>query len=416
MQDVQDHADQREAHAERVRTDAATLEEPQRRTEERPRPDERQSDRQSERQPEKGKAGRGSDQQGGKDRQKRKKGSKLPLIILAIFIVIAAIGGAWHWWSTRDLQDTDDAYTDGHAVMVAPRVQGQVIQLAVNDNQFVHKGDLLIQIDPRDFETARDQAAANLAVAEGELSNAQYASEVARATFPARLAAAQAQLQVAQANQFKARTDYQRQHSIARAATTQEAVDQSTAALQQANAQVAQAQAQLQEAQPVQPNISETEATVKRLQGTIKQAQAQLAQAELNLSYTKVLAPQDGWVTKRNVEQGNFVQPGQAILSLVAPDVWITANFKETELNRIRPGQKVDIDVDAYGRLHLDGHVDSIQMGSGAQFSAFPAENATGNFVKIVRRVPVKIVIDKGLDPKTPLPLGISVEPTIHLK
>jgi membrane fusion protein, multidrug efflux system len=407
MQDLDEH---REHEADTApRADAPTREEPKPRTDDRPRRDEGQRQGQ-------GRADRGSDQKGGSARQKRKKGSPIPLIILAIFIVIAAIGGTWYWWSTRDLQSTDDAYTDGHAVTIAPRVSGQVTELAVRDNQFVHKGDLLIQIDPRDYQTARDQAAGNLAVAEGQLANAQYAAEVARATFPARLAAAQAQVQVAHANQFKAQTDYQRQHNIPRAATTQEAVDTSTAALQQANAQVAQAEANLREAQPVQPNISEVEANVKRLQGQIEQARAQLAQAELNLSYTRVVAPQDGWVTKRNVEMGNYVQPGQAILSLVSPDIWITANFKETELNRIRPGQHVDIEVDAYGRLHLEGHVDSVQMGSGAQFSAFPAENATGNFVKIVRRVPVKIDIDKGLDPKLPLPLGISVEPTVHLK
>ncbi len=352
----------------------------------------------------------------GENGRQRKKGSRLPLIILAIVIVIAAIGGTWYWWSTRNLEGTDDAYTDGHAVTIAPRISGQVTALAVNDNQFVHRGDLLIQIDPRDYQAAHDQVAGTLAIAEGELANAQYAAEVARATFPARLAAAQAAVAVAKANQFKAGTDYKRQHSVARAATTQEAVDQSTAALQQADAQVLQAQANLREAEPVQPNVNQAEATVKRLQGQVEQARAQLAQADLNLSYTRVVAPQDGWITKRNVEIGNFVQPGQAILSIVSPQVWVTANFKETQLNRLRPGQKVDISVDAYPGLHLTGHLDSVQMGSGAEFSAFPAENATGNFVKIVRRVPVKIDIDSGLDPKERLPLGISVEPTIHLK
>ena len=394
------------------RADAPTREEtkphPQEGPQQRPGQDERQS------------AGlppaEGGEPKGGNSRQREKKGSKLPLIILAIFIVIAAIGGTWYWWSGRNLQSTDDAYTDGHAITIAPRISGQVIQLAVNDNQFVRQGDLLIQIDPRDYQTARDQAAGTLAIAEAELANSQYGAQVARVTFPARLAAAQAQLGVAKANQFKATTDYQRQHRVARDATTQAAIDQSTAALQQANAQVTSAEAQVREAEPVQPNINQADASVKRLAGQIEQARAQLAQADLNLSYTRVLAPQDGWITKRNVEQGNFVQPGQAILSLVSPQVWVTANFKETELNRIRPGQHVDLDVDAYGRLRLEGHVDSIQMGSGAQFSAFPAENATGNYVKIVRRVPVKIDIDSGLDPSRPLPLGISVEPTIHLK
>jgi membrane fusion protein (multidrug efflux system) len=141
-----------------------------------------------------------------------------------------------------------------------------------------------------------------------------------------------------------------------------------------------------------------------------------LEQAQLNLSYTDVVAPQDGWVTQRRVERGNYVQVGAAIFSIVSPQVWVTANFKETELTRMRPGQEVDITVDAYPSLKLRGHVDSVQLGSGSRFSAFPAENATGNYVKIVQRVPVKIDIDSGLDPNIALPLGISVEPTVHLK
>ncbi len=145
-------------------------------------------------------------------------------------------------------------------------------------------------------------------------------------------------------------------------------------------------------------------------------AHARLDQAALELSWTKVTAPQDGWVTKRNVEMGNYVQAGQAVMALVTPDVWITANFKESQLDRMRVGQKVDISVDAYPDLKLTGHVDSIQRGSGSRFTAFPAENATGNFVKVVQRVPVKIVIDSGLEPGLALPLGVSVEPTVRLK
>jgi membrane fusion protein (multidrug efflux system) len=130
----------------------------------------------------------------------------------------------------------------------------------------------------------------------------------------------------------------------------------------------------------------------------------------------KVTAPQDGWVTKRNIEQGNYVAAGTEIMAIVAPQVWITANFKENQLNRIQLGQSVAISVDAYPALKLHGHIDSIQLGSGSKFTAFPAENATGNFVKIVQRVPVKIVIDDGMDPNRPLPLGLSVTPTVSLK
>ncbi|RYY15446.1 MAG: HlyD family secretion protein, partial [Alphaproteobacteria bacterium] len=175
----------------------------------------------------------------------------------------------------------------------------------------------------------------------------------------------------------------------------------------------AAAQAQVDIAKLIPQNIQQAAAQVKQLEGQVVQAQAKLATAEVMLGFTHVTAPQDGWVTRRNVEQGNYLQSGAQIMALVTPDVWVTANFKETELGRMRRGQEVDIEVDAYPDLKLKGHVDSIQLGSGSKFSAFPAENATGNFVKIVQRVPVKIVIDSGLNKDEPLPLGISVVPTV---
>jgi membrane fusion protein, multidrug efflux system len=166
----------------------------------------------------------------------------------------------------------------------------------------------------------------------------------------------------------------------------------------------------------VQQRIEQVDAQVIQNKGQIEQAQAQLDKANLNLGWTVVTAPQDGWITKRNVEVGNYVTPGQQIFSIVSPEVWITANFKESQLRDMRPGQKVHIEIDAYPGLKLTGHVDSVQLGSGTKFTAFPPENATGNFVKIVQRVPVKIVIDEGLDPKMPLPLGISVVPTVTIR
>lgn len=353
-------------------------------------------------------------QDNGESRRPRR--SRLPLIILGIAILIVAAIATWYWYTTRNLESTDDAFTDGRVVTIAPRVSGNVIRLAVNDNQFVHTGQLLIQIDPRDYQAAVDQAKAALDVAEAQAANARLGHEIAAQVYPARLATAKAQLAAALAAQFKASTDLQRQLRLPRAATSQENVDAARAAAKQADAQVQQAKAAVQEATPVKPNIAQAAAQVKQLDADVEQAKAKLEQAQLNLSYTNVIAPQAGWVTKRNVEKGDYVQPGQAILSLVLPQVWVTANFKETQLNRMRPGQSVNISVDAYPGLHLTGHIDSIQMGSGAQFSAFPPENATGNFVKIVRRVPVKIDIDHGLDPNLPLPLGISVVPTVHLK
>ncbi len=170
------------------------------------------------------------------------------------------------------------------------------------------------------------------------------------------------------------------------------------------------------QALPVPQRVGEVEKQVGQLQGQVEQAKARLDQAALNLSWTEVKAPQDGWITKRNVESGDYVAPGQQLFAIVAPERWVIANFKETQLTRMRPGQKVRIAVDAYPDLKLEGHVDSIQQGTGAKFTAFPPENATGNFVKIVQRVPVKIDIDSGLNQDEPLPLGMSVVPTVSLK
>jgi membrane fusion protein (multidrug efflux system) len=337
-------------------------------------------------------------------------------ILGVLIVIVLVIAGVIYWWAGRNDESTDDAFTDGNAVIVAPHVTGYVTNLAVNDNQFVHAGQLLVKIDPRDFTAARDQAKGQLDLAEAQLRNANIAHEIAKTTFPARLQTAQAQLASAKATQAKAEADYRRYRSINPAATTREQIDTVNAALQQANAQVMQADAQVKEASLVPQNISEAEQQVSQWQAQVEQARAQLDQAELNLGYTDVAAPQDGWVTKRNVVQGNYVQAGTEIMALVSPQVWITANFKETQLTRMRAGQQVAISVDAYPFLHLKGHVDSLQEGSGSKFTAFPPENATGNYVKVVQRVPVKIVIDSGLDPNLPLPLGLSVEPLVHLK
>jgi membrane fusion protein (multidrug efflux system) len=335
--------------------------------------------------------------------------------VLLLIVLVAAAGVAGRWYLARDEVSTDDAYTDGRAVAVAPQVAGTVVALHVTDNQRVKAGDLLLEIDPRAYIAARDQAQGNLQVAEAQLANARINLEWAKADYPAKLAAAQATLAAARAGHFKAEADARRQRGLPRQATTQQDIDSADAALRTSDAQVDQAQAQVQQADLVPQYIAEAEAQVTQLQAQVAFAHAQLEQAALNLSWTRVTAPQDGWITKRNVELGNYVQAGQSILSIVTPDIWITANFKESQLDRMRAGQKVDIGIDAYPHLKLLGHVDSIQLGSGSRFTAFPPENATGNFVKIVQRLPVKIVIDSGLDPSLPLPLGLSAVPTVHL-
>ncbi len=355
----------------------------------------------------------GDDAEGVARRRRRRPWVTLiGLVILALLIA----GGVYYWLLTRNVESTDDAYTDGRAVIVAPQVPGVVMSLDVADNQFVHEGDPLIHIDSRQYENDRQLAEGALATAKSQLDGQKLGAEIARKNFPALLDQAKAQLASADAQLAKAQADYNRQTSLSRQATSQQDVDAARAALQQSQAQVALANAQVVQNSPVPQRIGETDAQVGQLSGQVEQAQARLAQAELNLSWTVVKAPQSGWITKRNVEKGNYVTAGQQILAIVTPEVWVTANFKETQLADMRPGQKVRISVDAYPDLDLRGHVDSIQLGSGSKFTAFPPENATGNFVKVVQRVPVKIVIDSGLDPKAPLPLGISVVPTVTVR
>jgi membrane fusion protein, multidrug efflux system len=327
-----------------------------------------------------------------------------------------AAGGYYYYVANRDFESTDDAFVDGRAVVVAPEVSGKIVALKVDDNQFVHTGDPLVAIDDRQYVIDRDQAKGALDAAQAQLAALKFAADVASKNFPAGLALAQAQLASAQATLAKADADYRRQQSLPRPATTQQEVDAAAAAFRQAQAAVEQAQAQVQQAEPVSQRIGQTTAQVEDQSGQVEQAKARLAQAELNLSRCIVVASQDGWITKRGVEVGNYVTPGQQFLSIVSPQLWVTANFKETQLADMRPGQQVTIEVDAYPQLHLEGHVDSIQQGSGAKFTAFPPENATGNFVKIVQRIPVKIAIDKGLDPNLPLPLGLSVVPRVKVR
>jgi membrane fusion protein, multidrug efflux system len=339
-----------------------------------------------------------------------------PLFVLGIVVVLTIIGGVVYWLMTRNLESTDDAYTEGNAVAFAPKVSGYVTQLNIDDNTIVHADDLLLKIDPRDYIAARDQAQAALSLARAQLSSAQVDLEITRTRAPATLLQAQAQLAQAQANQSQAQRDYNRQRAVDPRATTQTDIDQATAQRQSNAATVKSAEAQVQIANLVQQTIQAAEDTVTQRMAQIEQAKANLATAEINLSYTDLRAPQNGRITRRNVDLGTFVQAGQQVFYIVTPRVWVTANFKETQLADMRPGQPVSMNIDAYSNLRLRGHVDSIQDGSGARFSAFPAENATGNFVKIVRRVPVKIIIDSGLDNNQSLPLGISVTPTVTVR
>ena len=356
--------------------------------------------------------GDGKDDKGGEN----KKRSKLPIIIGVVLLVLIVIAGVVYYLLTKDEESTDDAYTEGNAVGIAPHISGYVVERFVDDNQFVHAGDLMLRIDPRDYINARDQARANLDLALAQLRSAEIDLEIARVRFPSERQQSEAQLEQARANQINAGREYRRQKAVDQRATTQSSVDQATAQYQSTTATTRQIAAQLQISALVGPNIASTATTLKQRKAQVEQAQANLAQAELNLSYAEIRAPQDGKITRRNVDVGTYAQAGQQVFYVTSPNTWVVANFKETQLNRMRPGQSVSISADAYPSLKLRGHVESVQQGAGARFTTFPSENATGNFVKIVRRVPVKIVIDSGMDPQQGLPLGLSVEPTVDLK
>jgi membrane fusion protein (multidrug efflux system) len=366
-----------------------------------------------------GKEDKSSGNKGGdrKDGQNENKGpGKRPLIILGIVVVlIVIVAGIW-WFATRNEVSTDDAYTDGDAVTIAPKVSGYVVVMNLGDNQFVHKGDLLIKIDPRDYQAQLDQSTAQVGLAKAQVQAAQVQLDIARVQYPAQLLQAKAQELSATATLTQANAAAERQHNVDARATSQQNIDTATAQQKSAQASVTQAQAQVKTAALVPQQIRQAEATVEERRQSLQQAEAQVESSALNLSYTELHAPADGWVTKRNVQYGTYLQAGTSIFLLVTTPVWVTANFKESQLARMRPGDAVDIKVDAYPGLKLHGHVYSIQLGSGSRFSAFPAENATGNFVKIVQRVPVKIVIDSGLQPDFPLALGLSVDPKVTVK
>ena len=359
------------------------------------------------------------DKDGGKSDDGKDDGGKKrrwPLVVLAIVVILVVLAGIAWWFLTRNQESTDDAYTEGNAVSIAPQVSGYVVERRVDDNTFVHAGDLMLRIDPRQYIDARDQARANLDLALAQFASAKIDLEIARVRYPSDRRQSEAQLEQARANQVDAGHEYRRQRTVDQRATTQSTVDQATAQFISARATTQQVEAQLAVSSLVGPNIAATQTTLKQRQAQVEQAQANLAQAQLNLSYTEIRAPQDGTVTRRNVDLGTYLQAGQQVFYVTSPITWVVANFKETQLDRMRIGQRVDIHVDAYPQLKLQGYVQSFQQGAGARFTTFPSENATGNFVKIVRRLPVKIVIDRGIDPRVGLPLGLSVEPTVYLK
>ena len=379
--------------------------------------------------------------------------------VLIVAVVLALlVGGFFLWRYMGTYESTDDAQVDGHLNALSTRVSGYVTEVDVTDNQQVEKGQRLVQIDPRDYQVAVERAKADLANAEAaaQASNLNVpvqdvnsttqvsASEADVAGAQAAIAAAQkradaarAQLQAAEANSTRAQADLVRYRAlVAKDEVSQQIYDQSDAAakanaaavesaragvaaaeqqVMQAQSRIAQAQAALAYSHTGPQQVEVSRARARAAAAEVQQKKAALDQAELNVQYCTLLAPVSGVVSK-NVEVGMNVEPGQTLVSIVPlDDIWITANFKETELASMRPGQRVTISVDAFSREY-NGKVDSIAGASGARFSLLPPENATGNYVKVVQRVPVKIVLDPGENKDHLLRLGMSVVPKVYVQ
>ena len=380
-------------------------------------------------------------------------------IIASIVVLLLAAASVLAYRYYAGCESTDDAQIDGYINPISSRVSGYITNVYVDDNQYVKAGTLLAKIDPKDFEVAVASAQANLAndqatavasqvnvpvisvntssqlvSAEADVANARAGISGSEQ----QLAAAQAAVLQAEANNAKAQDDVKRykklvdkqeiseqlyvqavQTANGAAAAVQATVANVQAAqdaVRQAQSRLAQASASVESAQtgPQQIRIQQSRAVAAA--AAAQKSKTAVEQAQLNLSYTRIVAPVDGVVAKRSAQPGQYVSPGQQLMAVVPlDDIWVTANFKETQLRNMRPGNPVEIDVDAYGRTYT-GHVESIAGGTGAVFSLLPPENATGNYVKVVQRLPVRLRLDKGQDPDHQLRPGMSVVPKVNVK
>jgi membrane fusion protein (multidrug efflux system) len=394
-------------------------------------------------------------------------------IFIGVALLVAVGAGVW-WWIAAGRESTDDAQVDAHITPIASRVGGTVLRVPVEANQEVEAGAVLVEIDKRDYEVALERARAELADAEAAAvaaragvpitsttasSNettarggveqadashleAQQAVEVART----RLSTAQARQREAAANASKAGRDVERlkpllakdeiaqqqfDAAVATAAASKAAMESAEAQVKEAElgirvaesrlAQASvgrqQASAELKTAQTAPEQVMASRARADAADAKVRQNRAMVKQAELNLEYATVKAPVKGTVSRKGVEVGQVVQPGQPLMTVIPLDhVWVTANFKETQLEHMRPGQRVKIEVDAYGGREFSGKVESLAAATGSRFSLLPPDNATGNYVKVVQRVPVRIQLDEGQDPEHLLRPGMSVVPTVYTR
>ncbi|WP_132657829.1 MULTISPECIES: HlyD family secretion protein [unclassified Rhizobium] len=350
-----------------------------------------------------------------KDQEKEKRPSVIrrhPIAALLIVLALIALAAAGYLvWLIyfHPYETTDDAFVDARSFSVAAKISGYVSEIPVSDNQHVDAGTVIAKIDPRDYQIALDQARSQIDVAKAAISSAE--AQIAAAA--AAIDEAKAQLASAEAALQYAKDENNRQQQLVKSgAGSEQAAQQAMSTLRQNEASTAQAQASVTSAIK---NKAAAEAQRASAVASLHQAEAQVETAEQNLSYTTITAAQPGRVVKLSGSKGQYVQAGQAVSMFVPDEIWVTANFKETQLTDMRPGQPVDVTIDAYPDHVLRGRVDSVQPGSGTAFSLLPAENATGNFVKVTQRVPVKIVIDSW--PKdVAIGPGMSVVPTVTVR
>lgn len=436
-------------------------------------------------------------------RGEKKPFFKRPLVrvIAGIILLVGVIFGVRYYIHALSHESTDDAFIDGHIIPISPKVSGHVVKLHITDNQQVEKGELLVEIDPRDYLARLAQARASLLAAQArhdssninvKLTSATSSAVVAQASsglnqarsnvqstsaqtnaMRSRLEQARVQIKTARANAELARAqaaaadaeaeranadvrryeqlykldevsrqqldtavaasrtssaqleaarrrvaaaDSQVADALAAEEVAANALLQAESQVRESQARVGEASGQLAAANTAPHQIAASRSQVNVASAEIEQAQAAVEQAELEVSYTRIYAPESGRVTRKSVEEGAYLQVGQVLFAVVPDDLWVNANFKETQLTYMRPGQPVEIGVDAYPDKVFKGHVDSLQAGSGAAFSLLPPENATGNYVKVVQRVPVKIVFDEAPDPSHSLGPGMSVVPEVKVK
>jgi membrane fusion protein, multidrug efflux system len=330
------------------------------------------------------------------------------ILLLAIGgVILAALAVAW-WLHAQNYESTDDAFIDARTVQISAQVGAAIVEVPVTDNQVVEAGTELVRLDDRDYVAQRDQAQAQVNQAQASVENltAQIAAQQAK------IDQANKQVVQAQATLTFAQQQAERYQQLAtKGSGTVEQAQQYASQMQQNEAGLAASQAN---ADATQKQVSVLQAQRDLAYGQLAQAHATLEQAQANLARTIITAPVAGRVTKLTAAKGGYAAVGQTLMMFVPRDIWVTANFKETQLKLMRPGQPVEIAIDAYPGRTFTGHVDSVQSGSGTAFSLLPAENATGNYVKIVQRVPVKIVFDK--PPDVLLGPGMSVVPTVKVR